>query len=188
MRGLKYMVLNNHLDESLKEYFQNTDLQSTEKLTSITTTEGQDEASDDNHRAVDVETYPIIEKWDLNRILNNFSPHVKRELLEKDVTVEAVISCLFYIASSKGDNLGLGYVVEKLKVNSREGQGGIFRRLAEDPPEEIVDRLESYIEYRSFRNRDWRVAMGSPTTEKILELLEHLGIDSSRFGSREEWG
>ncbi len=188
MRGLKHMVLNNHLDESLKEYFQNTDLQSTEKLTSITTTEGQDEASDDNHRAVDVEKYPIIEKWDLNRILNNFSPHVKRELLEKDVTVGAVVACLFYIASSKGDNLGLGYVVEKLKAHPQDGQGGIYRRLAEDPPEEVIDRLESYIEYRSFRNRDWRVAMGSPTTEKILELLEHLGIDSSRFGSREEWG
>jgi len=182
MRGLKYLVLNNHLDESLKDYFQNT-----EDLTSTTTTEDQDEDSDVNYGAVDVDTYPVIKKWDLNQILNNFSPQVKRDLLEKDVTAEAILSCLLYLASSKGDNLGLGYVVEKLKTHPQDGQGGIYRRLAEEPPEEIVDRLESYLEYRSFRNRDWRVAMGSPTTEKILELLEHLGIDSSRFGSREEW-
>jgi hypothetical protein len=109
-------------------------------------------------------------------------------LLEKDVSIEAVVSCLLYIASSKGDNLGLGYVVEKLKVHPQDGQGGIYRRLAEYPPEEIIDRLESYIEYRSFRNRDWRVAMGTPSEGKILELLEHLGIDSSQFGRREEWG
>ena len=30
--------------------------------------------------------------------------------------------------------------------------------------------------------------MGTPSVEKILELLEHLGIDSSCFGSQEEWG
>lgn len=188
MRGLKYLVLNNYLDESLKDYFQNTDLKNIEELTSTTTTENQDEDTDVNSGVVDVETYPVIEKWDLNQILNNFSPHIKRDLLEKEVTVEAILSCLLYLASSKGDNLGLGYVVEKLKTHPQDGQGGIYRRLAEEPPEEIIDRLESYLEYRSFRNRDWRVAMGSPTTEKILELLEHLGLDSSRFGSRDEWG
>ncbi len=133
---------------------------------------------------VDVEKYPEIENWSLNQLLDNFSPHVKRDLLEKGATVEAVISCLFYIASSKGDNLGLGYVVEKLKAHPQDGQGGIYRRLAESEPKEVVAKLRSYIENRSFQNRDWRVAMGTPATEKILELLEHLRLDSSRFGNR----
>ena len=184
MRGLKHLVLNNHLDESLREYFQNTDLENTQKTTSTTTTEDQDEDLSNGRRVVDVETDIVIEKWDLNQILNNFSTHVKQELLRKDVTTEAVLSCLLYIASSKGDNLGLGYVVEKLKVHPQDGQGGIYRRLAEYSPEEIIDRLESYLEYRSFRNRDWRVAMGTPSEDKVLELLEYLGLDSSKFGSR----
>jgi hypothetical protein len=182
MRGLKYLVLNNHLCESLKEYFQNTDLENTERLTSTTTPKDQEEASNDNDGVVDVETYPEIEFWDLNKLLDNFSPHVKQDLLEKEVTVEAVLSCLFYIASSKGDNLGLGYVVEKLKARPQEGQGGIYCRIAADEPKEVVAKLRSYLEYRSFQNRDWRVAMGTPSTEKILELLEHLGLDSSQFG------
>jgi hypothetical protein len=80
--------------------------------------------------------------------------------------------------------LGLGYVVEKLKARPQVGQGGIYHRLAEDEPEEIIARLQSYLENRSFQNRDWRVAMGTPSTEKILELLEHLGLDSSKFGNR----
>jgi hypothetical protein len=42
----------------------------------------------------------------------------------------------------------------------------------------------SYLKYRSFQNRSWRAAMGTPTTEKIVELLEHLGLDSSKFGSQ----
>ena len=184
MRGLKYLVLNNHLCESLKEYFQNTDLENTERLISTITPQDQEEETNDNVGVVDVETPPEIKFWDLNKLLNNFSPHVKRDLLEKEVTAEAVLSCLFYIASSKGDNLGLGYVVEKLKVRPQEGQGGIYCRIAEDKPEEIVAKLRSYLEYRSFQNRDWRVAMGTPSTEKILELLEHLGLDSSTFGSR----
>ena len=184
MRGLKYLVLNNHLCESLKEYFQNTDLENTERLISTITPQDQEEETNDNVGVVDVETPPEIKFWDLNKLLNNFSPHVKRDLLKKEVTAEAVLSCLFYIASSKGDNLGLGYVVEKLKVRPQEGQGGIYCRIAEDKPEEIVAKLRSYLEYRSFQNRDWRVAMGTPSTEKILELLEHLGLDSSTFGSR----
>jgi len=188
MRGLKYLVLNNHLDEALREYFQNTDLENTEKLISTTTTEDQDQDLDNLDQVVDVGKYINIKKWDLNQLLNAFSPHVKRVLLEKGVTVEAMLSCLLYIASSKGDNLGLGYVVEKLKGQPQEGQGGIYRRIAEDAPEEIIARLRSYIEYRSFQNRDWRVAMGTPSTEKTLELLEHLGVDSSQFGSQDEWG
>jgi len=188
MRGLKYMVLNNHLDESLREYLQNTGIENSIQITSTTTAESEIEESEEDEQRVDVGRREIIKKWDRSQLLNNFSPHIKRELLEKDLAAEALVSCLLYIASSKGNNLGLGYVVDKLKWNPQEGQGGIYRRLAEEPPEEIIDRLESYLEYRSFRNRDWRVAMGSPTAEKILELLEHLGIDSSRFGRREEWG
>ena len=187
MRGLKYLVLNNHFDETLKEYFQNTDLENSNNLTSTTTTEEQDEDSDGIDQVVDVGRYVNIKIWNMNQLLNNFSPHVKRVLLEKEVTFEALISCLLYIASSKGDNLGLGYVVEKLKGQPQEGQGGIYRRLAEDVPEEIIARLRSYIEYRSFQNRDWRVAMGTPSTEKILELLEHLGLDSSQFGNQGDW-
>ena len=181
MRGLKHLVLNNHLCESLKEYFQNTDLDNTENLTSTTTSEDKEDSG--NEDGV-VEVYPKIKNWDLNKILDNFSPHIKRDLLEKGATVEALISCLFYITSSKGDNLGLGYVVEKLKARPQVGQGGIYHRLAEDEPEEIIARLQSYLENRSFQNRDWRVAMGTPSTEKILELLEHLGLDSSKFGNR----
>jgi len=185
VRGLKHLVLNNPLDITLKEYFQNTEVNTTKKITSTTTTEEQDANLDRDNGGVDVETDSKIKKWDLDSLLNNFSPHVKRDLLEKDVTAEAVLSCLFYIASSKGDNLGLGYIVEKLKVHPQDGQGGIYLRLAGDKPEEIIARLRAYVEYRSFQNRDWRVAMGTPSTEKILELLEHLGIDSSKI--RSQW-
>jgi hypothetical protein len=178
------LVLNNHLYKSLKEYFQNTDLENTERIISTTTTEDQEEDLDDEDRVVEVESYPEIEDWDLNKILDNFSPHVKRDLLERNITVEATISCLLYIASSKGDNLGLGYVVEKLKAHPQDGQGGIYLRIAEDEPEEIIAKLRSYLEYRGFQNRDWRVAMGTPTSEKILELLEYLGLDSSRFNTQ----
>jgi hypothetical protein len=181
MRVLKYLVLNNHICESLKEYFQNTDLNNTENRTSTTNSEDK-EALTNGDRLVEV--YPEIENWNLNKILDNFSPHVKRDLLERGATVQAMLSCLFYIASSKGDNLGLGYVVEKLKVYPQDGQGGIYLRIAEAEPEDIIARLRSYIEYRSFQDRDWRVAMGTPSTEKILELLEHLGLDSSKFSRK----
>ena len=174
MRGLKYLVLNNHLDESLREYFLNTDLENTQILTSTTTNSGEIWSAGD-------EDDQEIESWDLNKLLDNFSPHIKQELLEKGVTVEAVVSCLLYLASSKGDNLGLGYVVEKLKTRPRDGQGGIYWRLAENTPQEIIARLHSFLENRNFQNREWRVAMGTPVTEKILELLEHLGLDSSQF-------
>jgi hypothetical protein len=183
MRGLKHLVLNNHLDKSLKTYFQNTFIQNTEDLTSATTPERADDL--DNNKKVVVDSHPIIKHWDIDKLLNNFSPAVKQTLLEKDVSVEAAISCLLYIASSKGDNLGLGYVVEKLKARPQEGQGGVYRRIAGDPPREIVDRLGSYLEYRSFRNRDWRMAMGTPSTDKILELLDYLGLDASKF--RDLW-
>lgn len=179
MRGLKHLVLNNHLCEALKEYFQNTDPENTEQSTT-------NEGPDNDNRLVDVREYPKTSNWDANKLLDNFSPHIKQELFEKGVRVEAVLSCLFYIASSKGDNLGLGYVVEKLKAHPQEGQGGIYYRIAKDEPEGIVAKLQSYLEYRGFQNRDWRVAMGTPSTEKILELLEHLGFDSSKFGSRWE--
>ena len=81
---------------------------------------------------VDVGTSKIINSWDPSKLLNNFSPHVRRDLYEKDMSVEALVSCLLYIASSKGDNLGLGYVVDKLKWDPQDGQGGIYRRLAEE--------------------------------------------------------
>ncbi|HMN15288.1 MAG TPA: hypothetical protein PKD55_23475, partial [Bellilinea sp.] len=183
MRGLKYLVLNNHLCETLKEYFQNTDLNNTENQTSTTNSEDEEDAIS-NGRVVEVDVYPEIENWNLDKILDNFSPHVKRDLLERGATVQAVLSCLFYIASSKGDNLGLGYVVEKLKTHPQDGQGGVYLRIAEAEAEDIIARLRSYIEYRSFQDRDWRLAMGTPSTEKILELLEHLGLDSSKFNSR----
>jgi hypothetical protein len=182
MRGLKYLVLNNHLDETLREYFENT-----ERINSTTTIQSQDKDLESTDRVVEVEKYRNRNNWDLNQLLNNFSPQVKRMLLEKGVTVEALLSSMLYIASSKGDNLGLGYVVEKLKLQPQQGQGGIYRRIAEETPQEIIARLRSYVEYRSFQNRDWRVAMGTPSTEKILELLEHLGIDSSQFGDQGDW-
>ena len=187
MRGLKYMVLNNHLDQSLYEYLQNTKLENTVSITTSTTPEASEEKGE-NGQVVEVETVEEIENWDISKLLGNFSPHARRELSEKDLSVEALISCLLYIASSKGDNLGLGYVVDKLKWDPQDGQGGIYRRLAGEGREEIVARLRHYIEYRSFQNRHWRVAMGTPSVDKILELLEYLGIDSSRFGSQEEWG
>jgi hypothetical protein len=188
IRGLKHLVLNNHLDESLKNYFQNTLPQNTEDLTTTTTSEGSDELGDDIETVV-ADSHPIIQRWDLDKLLNNFNPAVKQSLFGINVSVEAVISCLLYIASSKGDNLGLGYVVEKLKAHPQEGQGGVYRRIAGQAPQEIVDRLGSYLEYRSFRNRDWRMAMGTPSTDKILELLDHLGLDASKFTDRwdEDW-
>lgn len=181
MRGLKYMVLNTDLNQALRGYFQNTDIKNTQKL--ISTTTGDDQ---NGNQVGEVEVDSYNDFWDLGKLLDNFSPHVKRGLLEKGVTVEALLSCLLYLASSKGDNLGLGYVVEKLKVHPQEGQGGIYRRLAGESPEEIVDRLRRYIDNRSFRDRDWRVAMGTPSTEKIFELLEHLGIDTSKIGANWE--
>jgi hypothetical protein len=187
IRGLKHLVLNNHLDESLKTYFQKTFTQNTKDIISTTTSESLDNL--DNDSEVVVDSHPIIERWDLDKLLDNFSPAVKQSLLGRNVSIEAVLSCLLYIASSKGDNLGLGYVVEKLKAHPREGQGGIYRRIAGDAPQEIVDRLGSYLEYRSFRNRDWRMAMGTPSTDKVLELLDHLGLDASKFSNRwdEDW-
>jgi hypothetical protein len=134
------------------------------------------------------DSHPIIQRWDLDKLLNNFNPAVKQSLFGINVSVEAIISCLLYITSSKGDNLGLGYVVEKLRARPQEGQGGVYRRIADDAPQEIVDRLGSYLEYRSFRNRDWRMAMGTPSVDKILELFDLLGVDASNFSDQWDEG
>ena len=126
-----------------------------------------------------------ITTWDANKLLEAGNiQNVASELSAAGVTVEAILSCYLYMASEVAlrGNLGPGYAVFQLRKNAKEGQGGHYYRLAQLPPTELMDLIESHIRYnKPPSNKLWQRAMGNTTVQKLFELVDRLGLNVEYF-------
>ncbi len=85
--------------------------------------------------------------WNLETLLqqNDVHPKVQRELLEVQASVHAFVSWVLYVASPQSGNLSdpLGYAISRLREHSLREARGVFRKLADLPPSELLMLIET---------------------------------------------
>jgi hypothetical protein len=85
--------------------------------------------------------------WELETLLrqNDVHPKVQKELLEMQASVHAFVSWVLYVASPKSGNLSdpLGYALSRLREHPLREARGVFRKLADLPPEELLSLIDS---------------------------------------------
>ncbi len=85
--------------------------------------------------------------WELETLLqqNDVHPKVQRELLEVQASVHAFVSWVLYVASPQSGNLSdpLGYAISRLREHSLREARGVFRKLADLPPAELLMLIDT---------------------------------------------
>lgn len=85
--------------------------------------------------------------WELETLLgqNDVHPKVQRELLEVQASVHAFVSWVLYVASPQSGNLAdpLGYAISRLREHSLREARGVFRKLADLPPAELLMLIDT---------------------------------------------
>lgn len=80
--------------------------------------------------------------WELERLLsqNEVHPKVQKELLEVQASVHALISWVLYAASPHSGQLSdpLGYAISRLRAHPLREARGVFQKLADLPPCELL--------------------------------------------------
>ena len=127
--------------------------------------------------------------WELRKLLeqNDVHPKVQRELLEVQASVHAFVSWVLYAASPMSGKLSdpLGYALSRLREHPLKEARGTFRQLADLPPDELLELIQSTPQER-YRMPPpcnhplagaWQKVMGSqnrmlPAVKEILFGLE----------------
>jgi len=85
--------------------------------------------------------------WELETLLgqNDVHPRVQKELLEVQASVHAFVSWVLYVASPQSGNLSdpLGYAISRLREHALREARGVFRKLADLPPSELLMLIDT---------------------------------------------
>ena len=85
--------------------------------------------------------------WELKQLLsqNEVHPKVQKELLEVQASVHAFVSWVLYAASPHSGQLAdpLGYAISRLREHPLREARGVFRKLADLPPCELLALINS---------------------------------------------
>lgn len=127
------------------------------------------------------------EKWNIRSVIKrtvNDSGVTKKLLLDGGLTEECVISWLLYVASTKGENLGAGYLVKKFALRPLDlPEDKAFVKLANLDIEDLktlVSRaknnmsISSYFVDAPFGADEWNACMQGIKNEKAVELYSRL--------------
>ena len=123
--------------------------------------------------------------WELETLLqqNDVHPKVQRELLEVQASVHAFVSWVLYVASPQSGNLSdpLGYAISRLREHALREARGVFRKLADLPPAELLMLIDTTpskpYEIPTQINHplahSWKKAMGSnnPILPVVRDIL-----------------
>ncbi|MEK6752738.1 MAG: DnaA N-terminal domain-containing protein [Chloroflexota bacterium] len=123
--------------------------------------------------------------WELETLLqqNDVHPKVQRELLEVQASVHAFVSWVLYVASPQSGNLSdpLGYAISRLREHALREARGVFRKLADLPPAELLMLIDTTpskpYEIPTHINHPlahaWKKAMGSnnPILPVVRDIL-----------------
>ncbi len=127
-------------------------------------------------------TTPIPDFWELKTLMeqNDVHPKVQRELLEAQASVHAFVSWVLYAASPWNGKLSdpLGYALSRLREHPLKEARSPFRQLADLPPEELLELIQStpLERYRMAPPCNhplagaWKKAMGS--NNRMLPVLK----------------
>jgi hypothetical protein len=112
--------------------------------------------------------------WNAKPLLqqNHVHPKVQQQLLEAQVSAQALVSWILYAASKEAKWISdpLGYAISRLRMEPQKGAGAPFDRLAALPPRELKVWLDRALEdpfamsrlVDSRQEGDWPATM-SPT-------------------------
>jgi len=85
--------------------------------------------------------------WELKRLLsqNDVHPKVQKELLEVQASAHAFVSWVLYAASPRSGQLAdpLGYAISRLREHPLREARGVFRKLADLPPCDLLALINS---------------------------------------------
>lgn len=122
--------------------------------------------------------------WDLKKLLlhNKVDVAVRKKLLGKDITGDAFVSWLIYAASAKGESIKdpIAHSVSRLMKEPKSGAGTIFDRVANFPPEELIDCICRSLKIYDYEtefigsNSDWKQAMRGASEYQMVNLAEQL--------------
>ncbi len=114
-------------------------------------------------------------EFDFFAILNrcNVSYVKQQELKEIGVSVQALISMLLFIASPRGERLGMGYVITRLLENPK-GLTDQYGELASLPAERLIQSIRDALQMNVLGEYEWRIVMGGAQDAKLDELLYRL--------------
>lgn len=112
---------------------------------------------------------------DFFEILNrcNISFVKQQELKDAGVSVQALISMLLFIASPRGERLGMGYVITRLLENPK-GLTDQYGELASLPAEQLIEHIQNALQMNVLGEYEWRIVMGGTQDAKLDELLYRL--------------
>lgn len=116
--------------------------------------------------------------WNAKQLLqqNHVHPKVQQQLLEVQVSAQALVSWILYAASSEAKWIGdpLGYAISRLRMEPQTGAGAPFNRLAALPPRELEVRLDRALEdpFGSRLAGDWPVTMRP--TPRVLNAVRSI--------------
>jgi hypothetical protein len=114
--------------------------------------------------------------WNLERLLEKVSPKRRITLLEQEKRAVPVLSWILYGVANSSIQDPLGLAVSKLSDQPGMSAGGAFDRLANLPPEQLVQLVQMERSMRYPSNRDWRLVMKSIPVERVVLLSDLLGI------------
>jgi hypothetical protein len=114
-------------------------------------------------------------EFDFFGILNrcNVSFMKQQELKDARVSVQALISMLLFIASPRGERLGMGYVITRLLENPK-GLTDQYGELASLPAEGLIQHIHNALQMNVLGDYEWRIVMGGAQDAKLDELLYRL--------------
>jgi hypothetical protein len=97
----------------------------------------------------------------------------QQELKDARVSVQALISMLLFIASPRGERLGMGYVITRLLENPK-GLTDQYGELASLPAEGLIQHIHNALQMNVLGDYEWRIVMGGAQDAKLDELLYRL--------------
>ena len=113
--------------------------------------------------------------FDFKNILDRCNvSYVKQvELRDTGVTIQALISMLLFVASPRGERLGMGYVITRLLENPK-GLTDNYGELASLEPQVLLSHIENALRIDTVSEYEWRIVMGGAQDMKLQELLYRL--------------
>ena len=115
-------------------------------------------------------------EWSLEKLLGKVSPKRRQTILAQEKNAAPFLSWILYGVSNSSIQDPVGLAVSKLSDQPGVSAGGSFNRLAKLPPEQLIHliQMERLMQYPS--NRDWRLAMKSIQSERMILLSDLLGV------------
>jgi hypothetical protein len=115
--------------------------------------------------------------WSLEKLLRRVSPNNRQALLSQESSALPFVSWVLHGTSQEHIKNPYNLAIAKLKQNPGISPGGSSLRLTQMPPRKLVGCIAQQLSHRSPADPDWRLLFSQVLYERILLLVDALGLE-----------